>query len=156
MGYAFCWSCSIWDFLWLCMDTRASHILLPLVAESLSFYVFSHSYNSPCRLLETSILFSRRWHCSSWLWFLPCPQSLVCFSESTLFTRAHIHCCTRERTQGAGRRVGRGVGLALAALRIPMGLVRVPQVRFSHRFISLLPAESPKYSHPELHPFNAP
>lgn len=99
--YAFrweiCWSWYIWDFLWPCMNTPVPHFLLSLVAKFVSFYVFSGSYNSPCWLLESWFLKG-----GSFLWFLPCPQTLVYFSECVLFIiywssllLPHSEACTR-------------------------------------------------------------
>lgn len=71
------------SFVWV----HLLHSFCSLVTELLQFYVFSGSYNSPAWLLETSLLFSRRW-CYPWsVWFLRCPEILFCFSDSTPLTR---------------------------------------------------------------------
>lgn len=101
------------------------------------------------------LLFSRRWHCRSCLWFLPCPQSLVCFSERTPCTRARSH----FYTQGALRKLAAewgGVRLALVALGFPMGPVRGSSTEVLPETCQLTSTEGPECSHPELHPFNAP
>ena len=86
MGYFVRWSCCIWDSLWPCIYIPALHFLLPLVAEFLSFYAFSGSYSSPDWLLETSLLFSRRWCYSSSLWFPLAYRSRSVFLRALHFT----------------------------------------------------------------------
>lgn len=59
MGHAVYWCYYVWGFLCLCIGIPATFFLLPLVAEFLSFYIFSVSYHSPDWLLESSLLFPK-------------------------------------------------------------------------------------------------
>lgn len=77
-----CWTCYFWGSLWPCMYIPALHILLHFMADFLSFYVFSGSYNSPAWLLKTSLSFSRRWRFSSSFWFSVAQYSgFICWRE---------------------------------------------------------------------------
>ena len=64
----------------------------------------------------------QRWHYSSCLWFLPCPQPLACFQRASLFTRTTITAAL-EHTLRASQGVGGGVGLALRALGVSVNLL---------------------------------
>lgn len=82
-------------------EYACSPLLLPLVAEFLSLCVFSCSYNSVGWLLETSLLFSRKWHSSLSLCVLLC---LLWFSEHMLYSGSislllHSWAFTRSQLQ---------------------------------------------------------
>ena len=76
-----------WGFLWPWMDTPASHFLIPLMAEVLSFCVFSQSYQAPDRLLVASAVSLKVAH-SPRLWSLLRLQTLACLPPVPPPTRA--------------------------------------------------------------------
>lgn len=66
------------------------------------------------------------------MWFLPCPQILVCSSESILFIGACFYCCTGSMQKELAV-VGVGVGLSLGVLGVLLVSMGDPWVRFYQR-----------------------
>lgn len=64
----------------------APHLLLPLVAEFLSFYVLASQIT---RLAEGNLVFSWKWSCNFYLWFLPCPQTWPVFLKALCCRGSH-------------------------------------------------------------------
>lgn len=98
-----------------------------LLSGVLSVFVLVYLLHSSLKwqekALETSLFFSRRWHCSSSLWFLPCPHTAACFLSPFFVSRSlllqpHLETCTRNCCRVRG-----DVGLALEALGVPDNLV---------------------------------
>lgn len=72
-------------------------------SEAFIFF-FSDFYNLPRWLMETSLLFFRKWCYSSSLWFLPGPDSMTYFSSacpvSWSFLTPHVETHTWRQSEG--------------------------------------------------------
>lgn len=101
---------SVWwwcYYLGFCQSSCWSPLfLLPLVAEFLTFCLLLFLQVSGLAM-ETSLFFSRRWHCSSGLWFLPCPHTVAYFPSpfvySSLVFAATLGSMHKELLQSEGR-----------------------------------------------------
>ena len=82
--YSVCWHYYFLGFLWLCVGSLIPFFSLPPVEQSfLRFF-------SLTRLANKSLSFiCQRWCYSSRLWFLRCPQPLVCFLRALPVNHSH-------------------------------------------------------------------
>lgn len=108
MVYSVRWWCHYVRFsLSLYEFSCSSHFALSYGRILKLLYYFFDFYNLPGWLMETSLLFFRKWCSSSSLWFLPCPGIMTCFSSacpvswSFLIPQAEAH--TRRQLQSEGR-----------------------------------------------------
>lgn len=97
----FCWYCLYLGFSSILYEYTFFPLLSFSVAEFLSLYVFSVSYNIWCWLLEATLLFSRKWHGSMFFCFcffpLPTHRDLI-IRVYALFTGVLSFCCNREHS----------------------------------------------------------
>lgn len=127
VGYILHSSCLYLGFSLTLYGYTCFMLLAPSVAELLSLYVFSRQAHRPWPL----------------------------FHMSSLSTRTHSYCHTKEHEKGASCRVGRGASLTLRRCQECLQAKwRDPWVVFSAagRQVS---CQSPEHNQKELHPFNA-
>lgn len=132
------------SFCWFCLFSEAFSDLvwIHLLHTSLFFFklcVFSPSYNGPNQLLVTSLSLSQRWHYSSWLWFVSCPQTLAFLHTLSIYLgwlpALSSGTYTRRWPQS-----GEAVGLALGNWGFSWVRWGDLWVRFSRQLMGGLPA----------------
>lgn len=117
MGDIFHWSFLYLGFSQILYGYTCSALPTPSCSRIFNFYVLYGSYNLPGYLLETSLLFSKRWHYSSSVCFFPCLEPWPVFLK-TLCLPLHLGVHTWSQPQN-----GESVGLTLRVLGVPMGPV---------------------------------